>query len=210
MSEKDIIHKLSSELDFERSKRKTLQMELQAKEQELTHFKKENERLLQTIIKDQTEIVQKNIDKTNILLIKENMDLQQQLQAKEQECEVLKKQYNCYACETCKGKEDYINLKRHCENAIKTLHNKHAELDQLKAENDTYKKMFEDEDVRIALTEIRSGERHLWFNKSEKLKQTLTEIKEIAEKQVKRAPNGEIFARPEITQILQKISEVKQ
>lgn len=34
MSEKEIIHNLSSELDFERSKRKTLQMELQAKEQE--------------------------------------------------------------------------------------------------------------------------------------------------------------------------------
>ena len=60
------------------------------KKQELTHFKKENERLLQTIIKDQAEIVQKNIDETNILLIKENMDLQQQLKAKEQECEELK------------------------------------------------------------------------------------------------------------------------
>ena len=44
----------------------------------------------------------------------------------------------------------------------------------------------------------------------EKLKiyeQTLIEIKEIAEKQVKRAPDGETFARPEIKQILQKISE---
>ena len=40
-----------------------------------------------------------------------------------------------------------------------------------------------------------------------KLEQTLAEIKEIAEKQVKRAPDGETFARPEIKQILQKISE---
>lgn len=39
------------------------------------------------------------------------------------------------------------------------------------------------------------------------LKQTLTEIKEIAEKEVKRAPDGETFSRPEIKQILQKISE---
>ena len=38
-------------------------------------------------------------------------------------------------------------------------------------------------------------------------KQTLAEIKEIVEKQVKRAPDGETFARPEIKQILQKISE---
>ena len=60
------------------------------------------------------------------------VDLNKMVEAKEQECERLKKQYNCYACDTCKGKEDYINLKRHCENAIKTLHNKHVELDQLK------------------------------------------------------------------------------
>lgn len=41
----------------------------------------------------------------------------------------------------------------------------------------------------------------------EKLLQTLTEIKEIAEREVKHAPDGETFARPEIKQILQKISE---
>lgn len=41
MSEKEIIHNLSSELDFERSKRKTLQMELQAKEQEYEELKKD-------------------------------------------------------------------------------------------------------------------------------------------------------------------------
>lgn len=40
-----------------------------------------------------------------------------------------------------------------------------------------------------------------------KLEQTLTEIKEIAEKEVKHAPDGETFTRPEIKQILQKISE---
>ena len=45
--------------------------------------------------------------------------------------------------------------------------------------------------------------------KVDEYKQTLIEIKEIAEKQVKRAPDGETFARPEIKQILQKISEVE-
>lgn len=29
------------------------------------------------------------------------------------ENEKLKKQYNCYACGNCKGKEDYINLEKH-------------------------------------------------------------------------------------------------
>ena len=43
----------------------------------------------------------------------------------------------------------------------------------------------------------------------DRYKQTLTEIKKIAEKQVKRAPDGETFARSEIKQILQKISEYK-
>ena len=40
-----------------------------------------------------------------------------------------------------------------------------------------------------------------------KLATTIEKIKEIAEKQVKHAPDGETFARPEIKQILQKISE---
>ena len=37
--------------------------------------------------------------------------------------------------------------------------------------------------------------------------QTLAEIKKLAEREVKHAPDGETFARPEIKQILQKISE---
>lgn len=45
------------------------------------------------------------------------------------------------------------------------------------------------------------------FEELDKLKQAITEIKEIAEKEVKHAPDGETFSRPEIKQILQKISE---
>ena len=41
----------------------------------------------------------------------------------------------------------------------------------------------------------------------QKNKQTLTEIKKLAEREVKHAPDGETFARPENKQILQKISE---
>ena len=46
------------------------------------------------------------------------------------------------------------------------------------------------------------------FNRAEKLSQTLTDIRKIAKKQVKRSPDGETFARPEIKQIIQKINEV--
>ena len=71
-----------------------------------------------------------------------------QLIREKQECEKLKKQYNCYACDTCNGKEDYIQLKKHCEGAIKSLHNKQAELNQLKADNKQLKeelsKVYED------------------------------------------------------------------
>ena len=71
-----------------------------------------------------------------------------QLVREKEECEKLKKQYNCYACDTCNGKEDYIQLKKHCENAIKALHNKQAELNRLKADNKQLKeelsKVYED------------------------------------------------------------------
>ena len=85
------------------------------------------------------------------------------------------------------------------------------QLDSLKAQNDTYKKMLEDEDVRFALNEVRTGERHLWFNKAEKLEQTLIEIKDIAENVLKNVSDKCIETTPMYgvhKQILQKISEV--
>lgn len=57
--------------------------------------------------------------------------LQEKLKYKEKECEKLKTQYNCYACGTCKGKEDYRNMKRHCENAIKANHKYKQSLDEI-------------------------------------------------------------------------------
>lgn len=57
--------------------------------------------------------------------------LQEKLKYKEKECEKLKTQYNCYACETCNGREDYRNMKRHCENAIKAIHRYKQSLDEI-------------------------------------------------------------------------------
>ena len=79
------------------------------------------------------------------------------------------------------------------------------ELDQLKAENETYKKMLDDPEVRFALIEVKTGERNLWFNKAKKLEQTLTEIKEIADKDFRHTA-WEEYAK-QLKQILQKISE---
>ena len=47
-------------------------------------------------------------------LCEKNQDCDfRQLQQLKQENEELKKQYNCYACGNCNGKEDYINLEKH-------------------------------------------------------------------------------------------------
>lgn len=56
-------------------------------------------------------------------------ELNEKLQA---ENEQLKKQYNCYACDSCGGKEDYINMKRHTENAIKTVHKYRQALQEIR------------------------------------------------------------------------------
>lgn len=69
---------------------------------EYCKLKKENEDLKTYVQKmDKPEI--KTIDSEIAL---KNIELQQ-------ENEKLKKQYNCYACGNCNGKEDYINLEKH-------------------------------------------------------------------------------------------------
>jgi nitrogen regulatory protein PII len=69
---------------------------------------------------------------------------------------------------------------------------KQVQLDQLKVENEELKKNY--------FTVIQQR------NKAEK---TLAEIKEVALSVTGYFPDGEIFAQPEIEQILQKISEVE-
>lgn len=96
-----------------------LQEQLKRKEQECEELKEKLERQ-----KDYT-ITYKSY------IYEEEKQLKKQLQAKEQECEKLKTQYNCYACGTCKGKEDYRNMKRHCENSIKANHRYKQSLDEI-------------------------------------------------------------------------------
>ena len=96
-----------------------------------------------------------------------------QLKRKEQECDELKKIID-------EAKNSKLDLKSFLVG--EAVQNEYEQqLDQLKAENEAYKKMLEDEDVQLALTEVRTGERHLWFNKAEKYKQVLTDIKNIVD-----------------------------
>ena len=87
-------------------------------------------------------------------------------------------------------------------------------LDQLKKENEELKeinsKLLEHRKHSATCQECyKDGlEDGLSQNKTlHKYKQALTKIKEIAEANTGRFPDGSIFARPEIEQILQKISE---
>lgn len=72
-----------------------------------------------------------NYVKLDLLRVKEYNELVDKYKAKEQECEKLKKQYNCNACGTCKGKEDYKNMQRHCKNAIAQNHKYKQAFDEI-------------------------------------------------------------------------------
>ena len=156
-------------------------------------------------------------------------------QRKEQECERLKgkNNYSPEVLKQCPHYKDnnictYLGYESKCEgncnytafqdfiaeiDDLKDVNNKlRQQLDQLKAENETYKKMLEDEEVILALNEVRTGERHLWFNKAEKYKQTLTEIREIVGIGLVDGLQPEEysgFLKILQAQILQKISEVE-
>ena len=143
-----------------------------------------------------------------------------QLARKEQECEELKKIIN-------EAKNSKLDLKSFLVG--EAVQNEYEQqLDQLKAENESLKeslKMFSStldwalkSQVGLYKRQIDSSVPDDWEYEEvlvlveqyiEKIKQTLTDIKNIAEREVKRAPDGETFARPEIKQILQKISEVE-
>ena len=60
------------------------------------------------------------------------LELENSIKCLEQENKELRQQYNCYACDTCQGKEDYRNMKRHCENAIKTVHTYRSALEEIR------------------------------------------------------------------------------
>ena len=97
---------------------------------------------------------------------------------------------------TCKGYNCYY----------KQLKRKEQECEELKEEIDDLKEIIQrhDNDNNALLSEFEDD----LVDYYRRYKECLAEIKEIAEKQVKRAPDGETFARPEIKQILQKISEI--
>lgn len=57
------------------------------------------------------------------------------LARKTEECERLKMQYNCSACGDCNGKEDYKNMKRHIESALRQLQAEKQKAEGLQKDN---------------------------------------------------------------------------
>ena len=88
----------------------------------------------------------------------------------------------------------------------KQLKRKEQECEELKEDRERWKSNF---NGKVSAIEELLQQLDQLKAKNIKISKTLTKIKEIAGKQVKRAPDGETFARPEIKQILQKISEVE-
>lgn len=101
------------------------------------------------------------------------------------ECELekVKKQYKCYSCGTCNGKEDYYNLAGHHENAIKSLHKTQQQLSRKTKECEQKEK-----DIKYLIKcldnsfKIQQDSELYWEKERKKLKA----VKEQAEQKLER------------------------
>lgn len=102
-----------------------------------------------------------------------------------------------YVCNTAFGNiccKLPFNEEIHCCNIpncyYKQLKRKEHECEEIKAQIETYSKMLETPEFKVALTDIRTGEREMWRNlgnKAQKYKKALDEI----EKELKEDINCE-------------------
>ena len=96
---------------------------------------------------------------------------------------------NAYDIEVVKITDKKYKIEGNCGEYLVedklTYKEKYAQLKEenarLKEELNTYKKIWNNPEVHIALTDVRTGERKLWYENCIKYKQTLNAIKEIAE-----------------------------
>ena len=145
-------------------------------------------------------------------------ELEEKLYRKEQECEELKEKFQDMKKSRDVALKEYneeFEYKRqitveHLEQKKELL----KQLDQLKAELEAYK--METEEGKEINAELKAENKHLndllnqALKELEQSREAIEKIKEIAEKKVAYFPDGEIFARPEIEQILQICDEVNE
>lgn len=135
-------------------------------------------------------------------------ELTEKLEAKEQECEELKDKLNCCFCNPYVELND-IEKRRKCVEVTECFR---RQLDQLKTENDTLRQFLSKEP--LALQALQSGyasykkSSDVFYEMVKQYKQTLTEIKEIAENVqsfVDITLEDDVYT--EMDKILQKISD---
>lgn len=139
-------------------------------------------------------------------------ELQNNIKRLQEENEKIKKQYNCYACGNCNGKEDYINLEKHHKGLRK-------QFDELVKRNNTLSLRIEELEKENEELKKKKDEYYLktldYEAKISYLIQALEEIREIAKfnqfyNPEKLLINGDIgqIQNLKMTEIYNKINEV--
>lgn len=120
----------------------------------------------------------------------------------------------CYFCKNSFELTDFKGIQK-CSDIrdcfYKQLQRKTQECEELKEELSTYKKMLDNPEVRIALTDIRTGERDIWRklgNKANRYKQALEKIDNIVTSAGYGIEDKSVMAI--IEPILKTINEVKK
>ena len=90
-------------------------------------------------------------------------ELEEQLKRKEQECEQIKEKYEALKLENQEGYEIVAELKHECK--------------ELKDKLKIYEKMFDNSEFRVALTDIRTGERDIREQRDKRLTKENEELK---------------------------------
>lgn len=97
------------------------------------------------------------------------------------------------------------------EDYSKALADKSKECEDLKAQIETYSKMLETPEFKVALTDIRTGEREMWRNlgnKAQRYKKALDEIEEYIYNNTDFDINDSIQSKTAGYDILQIIKDV--
>jgi len=107
------------------------------------------------------------------------------LEKLQQENEKIKKQYNCYACGNCNGKEDYINLEKHhkglrkqFDELVKRNNTLSLRIEELEKEKEELKKYYKGFVANCRYCDEWYMDKCNYIKKDNKYKQAFEEIKE--------------------------------
>ena len=105
-----------------------------------------------------------------------------QLARRTAECEELKERIKCNCFDSKSNNNRCISYNRIAEDYardLKRLEKKTAECEELKSQLEAYSKMLDSTEFRVALTDVKTGEREVWRklgNKAQRYEQALDDI----------------------------------